>query len=78
MSFNLKNMVSTDAKRIRSGERVILRRWLWKHGWHVSYQAEQDVDYLMDEVRKYGGDPEKLRLKGQKMIVEMICKERGF
>ena len=79
MSFNLKNMVGADAERIRSGERVTMKRWLAKHG-GIDFDdiTRQDTDYLEGEVRKRGGDPGALQRKGRKMVVDAICKERGL
>ncbi len=77
--MKLRNIAGTDAERIRSGERVVIKRWLAKHG-GIDFGGiiRQDMNYLEAEVRKRGGDPEALRLKGRKMVVDAICKERGL
>ena len=77
--MRLKNIVGDDVARIKAGERIAMKRWLGKHGGIDSiYIIRQNMDFLEAEVRKRGGNPETLRLKGRKMVVEAICKERGL
>ena len=77
--MRLKSIVDVDVVRIRAGERIAMKRWLAKHGGiHVDTILQQKTGHLEAKVRKRGGDPEALRLKGRKMVVDAICKERGL
>ena len=77
MRSELTDLLTRDAFRIRAGERVAMRRWLAKEERIMEHSLDLfGTADLIRWVRKHGGDPEALRLKGRKWIVEAICKER--
>jgi len=78
MSSELIDLLTRDAFRIRAGERVAMRRWIAEYERvTVPSLITFSTEDLMRWVRERGGDPEALRQKGRKMVVDAICKERG-
>lgn len=61
------------ARRIQAGERVAMKRWLRERcSW---CKFVHTIDELSEEVRNFGGDPEKLRAEGKKRVKTLLYME---
>jgi len=65
------------ARRVQSGERAAMRRWL---AWDdmISETCENlrilDMATLEVLIRERGGDPEKIKTKGRKRVVDKLLR----
>lgn len=68
------------ARRVQAGERAAMRRWLTqlRQLKNVPYSKvglwDMGLSELEDQVKKYGGDPEKLRAEGRKRVVDKLLR----
>lgn len=66
------------ARRIQAGERTALRRWLRnQHRGRATtwYKFLTTMDALSEEVRNFGGNPEKVRTMGRNRVMTLLYTE---